>query len=255
MKNKVKSFKNNEFGEIRTIFKDGDVWFVVKDISKILDYCDTNALTRRLDADELESYTDNSSDQGRTIVIVNESGLYNAIMGSKKPEAKKFKKWVTNEVLPPIRKHGGYLASQKIEEALLNPDVLIKLATDLKIEREKRKILEVQVKENKPFVNFAKHVTESSDRVDIETFSKIIHDEDIRFGRNKLFNFLRDEKLLMKNNIPYQKYIDNEIFEVIESNYKTPYGVKIATKTLITGKGQVYLIELLKDKLGFSGNL
>ena len=189
------------------------------------------------------------------MLFVNESGFYNAIMGSKKPEAKKFKKWVTNEVLPSIRKHGGYLASQKIEEALLNPDVLIKLATDLKIEREKRKILEVQVKENKPFVNFAKHVTESSDCVDIETFSKIIHDEDIRFGRNKLFNFLRDEKLLMKNNIPYQKYIDNEIFEVIESNCQTPYGVKIATKTLITGKGQVYLIELLKDKLGFSGNL
>lgn len=127
----------------------GEPWFVAKDVAEILGYTDTQAMTRRLDDDEISSCTDKSSGQGRRITIINESGLYNAILGSNKPESKTFKRWVTGEVLPSIRKHGGYLTPAKIEEALLNPDTIIQLATTLKQERQARQIAEETVKEQK----------------------------------------------------------------------------------------------------------
>lgn len=126
----------------------------------------------------------------------------------------------------------------------------------IKVEEEKEKLqLELNVTtakiiEDAPLVDFASRVSNSSDSIDIGEFAKVLHSENIKLGRNKMFNWLRDNKYIMTTNVPYQKYIDNGYFEVIEVVKKTPYGDKIFAKTLITGKGQICIVEKLKE-LGF----
>lgn len=188
--------------------------------------------------------------QNKETIIINESGLYSLILSSKLPNAKKFKHWVTSEVIPTIRKHGAYMTNDVIERTLTDPDYLIQLATALKEERLARQLAEQKIEEQKPLVNFAKHVTESSDTVDIGEFSKIVRDENINVGRNRLFSWLRNNKYLMKDNVPYQKYIDNNYFEVVEVIKNTAYGTNVYPKTLITGKGQVALVEKLREDFG-----
>ena len=114
-------------------------------------------------------------------------------------------------------------------------------------ELEKKPLLD-KIEKDKPKVTFADSIIESSDTIDISKLAKLVKDEDIPLGRNKLFEWLRNEGYLMKDNVPYQKYIDLKIFEIKEYTYKTPYGTKLGTKTLVTPKGQIYIIEKLKDK-------
>ena len=126
---------------------------------------------------------------------------------------------------------------------------MIQLAKKLKEEQEARKKAEAIIEEQKPLVSFANTVTESSDCLDMGEFAKVIKDKDINMGRNKLFQWLRDNKYLMNNNVPYQKYIDNGVFKVIEVTKKSAYDDgRIYTKTLVTGKGQVYILEKLKEE-------
>ena len=140
--NNIELFKNESFGEIRTLIINDEVWFVGKDVASALGYKNVSkALQDHVDEeDKLNNETLSSLGQ-RGGWLINESGLYSLILSSKLPQAKEFKRWITNEVLPSIRKHGGYLTPQKIEEAILNPDTLIQLATTLKEEQEKNKRL------------------------------------------------------------------------------------------------------------------
>jgi len=245
MKNELMVFENESM-EIRTIKKNGEVWFVAKDVSNILGYSDTQAMTRRLDDDEL--MTDKLSGMNMKSTLINESGLYSSILGSKKPEAKAFKRWVTSEVLPAIRKDGGYIVSNEEDtpEVIMAKAVMVAQAT---IERNKERILELENKAelNKPLVEFSNQVADSSDCIDMGTFAKLVNDEDVKIGRNKLFKLLRDKGVLMKANIPYQKYIDNGCFKTVEQSFKTPYGNKLSVKTLITGVGQIKLVSKLKE--------
>ena len=133
-------FKFND-NEVRTTVINDEPWFVLKDLCEILNLSNPTAVAERLDDDERTKF--NLGRQGETN-IVNESGLYTVILRSDKPQAKQFRKWVTNEVLPTIRKHGAYMTEQTLEQALTSPDFLIKLATELKEEQEKRKALEVR---------------------------------------------------------------------------------------------------------------
>lgn len=143
---KVEVFKNEQFGEIRVLEKGGEPWFVGKDIAKMLGYSNSrDALKKHIDEED-KGVAKCDTLRGRQILtIINESGLYSLILSSKLAEAKKFKRWVTNEVLPTIRRHGAYLTDNKIEEILSNPDTIIKLATELKEKREKIKQLETEV--------------------------------------------------------------------------------------------------------------
>ena len=134
-------YEHEQFGKIRTLTKDGDIWFVATDICDALDIKNTTDAVKRLDDDERSRF--NLGRQGMTN-CVNEYGLYNLILVSRKPEAKTFKRWITHEVLPDIRKHGAYLTPAKLEEVLLNPDTLIQLATELKKAREERDALSIQ---------------------------------------------------------------------------------------------------------------
>lgn len=144
--NELQIFNNPEFGKVRVIEKDGEPWFVGKDVAEVLGYADTNkALAMHVDAeDKVNDKTALSLGQ-RGGWFINESGLYSLILSSKLPNAKRFKRWVTNEILPTIRKHGAYMTPEKLEEVLLNPDTLIQLAQNLKLEQEARKKAEKEL--------------------------------------------------------------------------------------------------------------
>ena len=178
--------------------------------------------------------------------FLTESGVYKLIFKSRKPSAERFSDWVADEVLPSIRKHGAYMTQETLEKALTSPDFLIRLATKLKEEQEARKQAEFKLEEQEPLVAFANKVSDSSNLIDMGKLAKLLNDEHIKIGRNKLFQWLREQKILMKNNIPYQRYIDSGYFQVKESTFKTPYGEKTAQTTYVTGKGQIYITEKLR---------
>lgn len=178
--------------------------------------------------------------------FLTESGVYKLVFKSRKPSAERFSDWVTDEVLPSIRKHGAYMTQETLEKALTSPDFLIRLATKLKEEQEARKQAEFKLEEQEPLVAFANKVSDSSNLIDMGKLAKLLNDEHIKIGRNKLFQWLREQKTLMKNNIPYQRYIDSGYFQIKESTFKTPYGEKTAQTTYATGKGQIYITEKLR---------
>ena len=182
------------------------------------------------------------------MTIINESGLYSLILSSKLPHAKKFKHWVTSEVLPSIRKHGAYMTDSTLEQALTSPDFLIKLATELKTEKEKRQALEVQAEENKPKVLFADAVSVSQTSILVGDLAKIIKQNGVNIGANRLFAWLRDNGYLIKRkgsdyNMPTQYSMDLKLFEVKETVITHSDGHTSISKTpKVTGKGQQYFI-------------
>lgn len=237
---------NFEQNNIRTIIINNSPWFVAKDVADVLEYADTATMTRRLDDDEKGMQLLQTLGGEQNVVIINESGLYNAIIGSKKQEAKKFKKFVTSEVLPSIRKHGAYMTPKTIDDLINNPDMIIQLATTLKEEREKNAKLEEEKKTNTPYVTYGKAVEASVNSVLIGNYAKALSESDgVKIGQNKLFQWLREAGYLMANgaryNVPYQKYIDNGYFEVTSTSVATPRGVRQLFTTKIAGKGQIAL--------------
>ena len=178
--------------------------------------------------------------------FITEGDIYRLIAHSKLPSAERFERWVFDEVLPSIRKHGAYMTSETIEKALTSPDFLIQLATQLKEEKMAREKAEQKIIEQEPFVNFANKVSDSSNLIDMGKMAKLLKDEHINISRNRLFKWLREEGILMSNNIPYQRYINGGYFKVIESVYHTPYETKTQQTTMITGRGQIYITERLR---------
>lgn len=237
--------------EIRTIEKDGEPWWVLSDVCKVLELSNPSKVAQRLDVDERSNF-----ELGRqgTAIIINESGLYSVILRSDKPEAKPFRKWVTSEVLPSIRKHGAYMTENTLEQAIADPDFLIKLATELKNEKEKRKELETKVNEDKPKVLFADAVETAQTSILVGDLAKLIKQNGINIGQKRLFSYLRENGYLIKNgsskNMPTQKSMEMNLFEVKERTINNPDGtVRITKTTKVTGKGQTYFInKFLGDK-------
>ncbi len=255
--NELKIFENQEFGKIRTVIKDGDVWFVGKDIAEILGYYETNDMTRWLEDDEKETIKDfdpeeiGVSNKVRMITLINESGLYNAVFNSKKQEAKKFKKWVTSEVLPAIRKHGGYLTPQKIEDILSNPDTIIRLATDLKEEREKRLQAEKKIELDKPKVMFAEAVESFVDSILVREMAKLLSKNGINLGEKKFYQWLRDNKYVQLTcNEPTQRAVNLGVLELKEGmRFGKNKTLVPCFTTKVTGKGQIYFMNKLKKEM------
>jgi len=233
--------------QVRTLVIDNEPWFVATDVCAILDINNPTVAVDRLDEDERSKF--NLGRQGEAI-IVSEPGLYSLILGSRKPEAKAFKRWITHEVIPSIRKHGAYMTPAALEEALLNPDTLIKLLVNLKEEREKRKLAETTLQLQRPKVEFFDAVASSKDAIPIGNAAKVLN---IGLGRNTLFEALRQRGVLMKDNIPYQIYIDRGYFRTIEQKYTLPNGeTKISIKTLVYQRGLEFIRRILKDNDGAS---
>ena len=242
--NELQIFENEEFGKVRTLVKDGEPGFVASDVCECLGLANPTVSVNRLDYDERAKF--NLGRQG-WVNIVNEYGLYNLVLGSRKPEAKNFKRWVTHEVLPAIRKHGGYLTPDKVEEILTNPDSIIRLATQLKEERAKRAEAEKVIEEQRPKALFADAVSASKTSILIGALAKLIRQNGVDVGQKRLFEWLRKKGYLIKSgndkNMPTQRSMEQGLFEVKEGSYVDGDGVNRITRTTkVTGKGQLYFV-------------
>lgn len=245
-------FKSNE---VRTTVIDGVIWFVAKDVCSILDIGNHRQAVTRLDDDEIGVISNDTNKGSREMIAVNESGLYGLVLSSRKPEAREFQRWIRKEVIPAIRKHGGYLTPSKIEDLLDNPDTIIQMATRLKEEREKRLALEQKAKENEPKVLFSTAVEASRTSILIGQLAKLIKQNGVDIGQNKLFGWLRENGYLISQkgrnwNEPTQNSMESELFEVKERVVPNPDGSQMITRTtMVTGKGQVYFINKFLNSL------
>lgn len=230
-------------------------WFLAKDVADWIDYSKTN-ISKMVDiADDNE--------KGRKIVttlggnqelwFLTEDGMYEVLMQSRKPKAKEAKKEI-KQILKDIRKHGAYMTPEKIEEVLLNPDTIINLANQLKSERAERERLEKKITADAPKVLFANQLAKSKDLSPVGDYAKTLCTGGFEIGEIRLFKWLRDSKILQKNNIPYQRYIISGVFQVKKGVYLVGGVHKQYMQTLITPKGQLYLFKkMLKDpNLGLS---
>lgn len=258
--NEIKIFENEEFGRVRTTAIDGEPWFVGKDVAEALGYKDTSDAMKKHVGDEdklIRRFAD--SGQSREMYIINESGLYSLILLSKLESAKRFKHWITSEVLPSIRKHGAYMTQETIEKSLADPDFIIRLATELKEERAKRSLLQDKVEKDAPKVIFADAVSTSKTSILIGDLAKLLKQNGVDTGQKRLFNRLREDGYLIKSgnskNMPTQKAMEMGLFEVKEGSYVDSNGCNITTKTTkVTGKGQQYFINRYLSEAGKRGD-
>lgn len=248
----IKTFTNKEFGTVRTIVKDGEPWFVGKDVAEILGYKETaKAIRTHICAeDKGVSVLDTPGGQQK-ITLINESGLYSLILGSKLPKAKTFKRWVTSEVLPTIRKTGGYVANDEmfINTYLPNADVQTRELFRLNLSTIRQ--LNNKIEQDKPLVDFASHIQTSEDCISMNDMAKLATKNGIKIGRTRLFNFLREKKVLGckdgHKNMPYQRYIDTQPwFQLKESSYIQNGEVRIGLTPMVTPKGQSGIIRMLR---------
>ncbi len=245
--NNMQIFKNEQFGEVRTINKDGEPYFVGKDVAVILGYAKPlNALAAHVDEDDSlkQGLIDNLGRIQETIFI-NESGLYSLIMSSKLPQAKQFKRWVTSEVLPSIRKNGGYIKDQ---ETLTDEELIAKA---LVVAQNKIAEKDKQIEQMKPKAIFADAVSASHTSILIGELAKILRQNGIEIGQNRLFSWLRDNGYLIKRrgtdyNMPTQTAMEKGLFEIKETVISHSDGhTSINKTTKVTGKGQQYFINHL----------
>ena len=235
--NELTIFENENLGTVRTITTDSETWFIAGDVCRILGLTNTTMVMQRLDEDERSKF--NLGRQGMA-AVVNESGLYNLIMSSRKPEAKQFKKWVTSEVLPSIRKHGMYA----MDELINNPDLAIKALTALKEEREKKERLEAVNEELKPKAEIADAITGSPYTISVGEMAKILNQNGVDIGQNRFYKWLRANGYIMGTNTPTQKAMELKIFVLKESTVCLPDGTQKLVKTpRVTGKGQEYFLK------------
>ena len=253
---KLQIFSSEEFGKVRVMERNGEPWLVGKDVAEALGYADTRkALSAHVDEDDRANcpVTDGLGREQQT-TIINESGVYSLVFGSKLPSAKEFKRWVTSEVLPAIRKHGGYLTPNKIEEVLTDPDTIIRLATNLKEERAARIQAEMKLEEAQPKVLFADAVSASKTSILIGDLAKLLKQNGHEIGQKRLFQWLRENGYLIKRqgadyNSPTQWAMEKELFEIKETTVSHADGHILITKTTkVTGKGQVYFVNLFAKK-------
>jgi anti-repressor protein len=235
--------------QLRTVIKNNEPWFVAKDVAQILSFDHTPTMTRTLDEDEKGVHIIHTPGGDQRMTIINEPGLYSVILKSRKPEAKQFKRWVTHEVIPSIRKHGVYMTPKTVEEFLLNPDTIIQIAKNWKEEQQKRIAAEKQIEQQKPLVNFAETCMASDKSLLVREVAKMISKQGILMGERRLFQKLRDWKLIFPNkNEPYQEYIDRGYFEISQGVKETSKGSFTWLTMRVTPKGQMYIINRLKKE-------
>lgn len=233
---------------VRTVTINDEAYFVGKDVAKILRYSNTQrSVNAHVDSEDKRGYQISTPYGTQEMIVINESGLYSLILSSKMPQAKEFKHWVTSEVLPAIRKHGAYMTPQTIEKALLNPDTIINLATQLKQEQEQRKQLQTENDRMRPKALFADAVSTSNTSILIGQLAKILKQNGVDTGQNRLFAWMRANGYLGKRgdsyNKPTQKSMELGLMEVKERTVNNPDGsIRVTITTKVTGKGQQYFI-------------
>ena len=239
-------FENSEFGKIRALEIDGNPWFVGKDVANKLGYAKPqNALAKHVDEDDaLKRGVTDTIGRKQDMTLINESGLYSLVLSSKLPSAKRFKKWVTSEVLPAIRKHGAYLTDEKAYDVTHNPNAL----ADLLLQAgEQLKQKELIIQEMTPKAVFADAVETSKSSILVGELAKILKANGIDVGQKRLFAWLRANGYLMQKgesyNLPTQKSMDLGLMEIKKTTIVCSDGKVITNSTAkITGKGQVYFV-------------
>ena len=268
MNNEIKIFENDEFGRIRTSVIDGEPWFVAADICKVFGDSNHNRTARRVDeVDKTTTEIVDNMGRRQSAVVVNESGLY-AMLFSMQPQKannhgvsdaypievgdridklRRFKRWVTHDILPTIRKTGGYVANDDkfIDTYLPFADDTTKLLfrNTLETVRKQNEL----IAEMKPKALFADTACKSKDNILVRTMAKILSDNGFAIGQNKLYQLLRDKKILMRNNEPYQRYVDLKYFVYEEVPVETPYGIKLEHTTRITPNGQIWITSKINE--------
>ena len=239
MANEIKVFSNEEFGKVRVLNIDNEPWFVGRDVAEVLGYSNTrDAISKHVDEEDKGVAKCDTPSGAQQMTIINESGMYSLILSSKLPDAKKFKRWVTSEVLPTIRKTGSYNLPD-----FNNPAEAARAWA--KEYEEKQKAL-AQVTEMKPKAEFYDDVTGSTDTIDIGSVAKVLNIPNM--GRNKLFAFLRENKILNKRNEPYQEYVDKGYFRQIETSWEHNGTTHINLKTVVFQKGLDFIRQTIAKK-------
>lgn len=239
----LRIFKNEQFGNIRVMEQNGEPWFVGKDVADILGYQNgSRDINRHVDEEDRHKVKIFDGNQDKETIIINESGLYSLILSSKLPAAKKFKRWVTSEVLPSIRKHGGYIAGQ---ETMSGDELIARalLVAQSKIEEKDR-----QIEEMTPKAIFADAVSASHTSILVGELAKMLKQNGIDIGQNRLFQWMRDKGYLISRkgtdyNMPTQRSMEMGLFEIKETAITHSDGhTSISKTTKVTGKGQQYFI-------------
>ncbi|WP_292300462.1 phage antirepressor [Megasphaera sp.] len=254
--NELQIFKSPEFGQVRTVMIGGEPWLVGKDIATALGYTNTRkALNDHVDDEDKGVTKCDTLGGAQEMTIINESGLYSLVLSSKLPTAKKFKHWITSEVLPAIRKTGGYIANA---ETMTDAEIMSKalLIAKQTIESREQRIhsLEAETERMKPKEIFADAVSASNSSILIGDLAKILHGNGIKIGRGRLFAWMREHGFLIKQkgtsyNMPTQRAMELGLFRVKEGSYVDGKGNNIITKTTkVTGKGQQYFINKFLGK-------
>lgn len=241
--NEVKIFENTEFGKIRTVTINNEVWFVGKDVADILGYQNgSRDINRHVEEEDRNKVMIFDGNQDKETITINESGLYCLILSSKMPNARKFKRWVTSEVLPSIRKNGGYIAGQEN----MSDDEL--MAKALMVAQNKIAERDKQIERMRPKEIFADAVSASHTSILVGDMAKLLKQNGVDIGQKRLFEWLRENGYLIKRkgsdwNMPTQKSMEMGLFDIKESTVNNPDGsVRINRTTKVTGKGQQYFI-------------
>lgn len=248
--NNLQIFNSPEFGQVRTIQQNGEPWFVGKDVAEILGYSNTpKAIRDHVDDEDKLTERIVLSGQNREVAIINESGLYSLILSSKMPKAKEFKRWVTSEVIPAIRKTGGYIAgSENMTDAEIMAKAVLVAQSTIQQRDQRIKELESDVAAAKPKVLFADAVSASDSTILIGDLAKILKQNGHPIGQKRLFNWMREQGYLIKRqgadyNSPTQRAMEMGLFKIKETAISHSDGhVSVSKTTKVTGKGQQYFI-------------
>lgn len=262
--NKPQVFQHSIFGELPVIIFHGVEWFGATESAKALSFADPyTALRNHVEEDDLlvQPVID-SLGRKQQKKFTNESGLYSLIFGAAKQgnnaeiksKAKEFKRWVTGDVLPTIRKHGAYMTNETIEKTLTDPDYLIQLANTIKAERTARLAAEAKIEADRPKVLFAESLQVSQDSILIGELAKVLKQNGIDIGQNRLFRLLREEGYLIKYgeqyNMPTQRSMELQLMEIKTGSRNSSDGtIKITRTPKITGKGQIYFVNKFKKRM------
>ena len=248
METTVQIFNSPQFGEVRTAGTADEPLFCLADVCRALGIVNARNVRSRLDEEGVRLMDTPTNGGVQHIVYVTESGLYETILRSDSENAKPFRKWVTSEVLPSIRKHGAYATPTTIESIIADPESGIRLLEALKAEREQRRIAEEKVEEQAPKVVFADAIIGGKGSCLVGELAKILQQNGIDMGQNRLFKWLRDHHYLGKRgefyNIPNQEYVERGLFEIKKNTHSENGVMKTTSTTKVTGKGQQYFINL-----------
>lgn len=249
MENMIKTFVNEEFGSLRTLEENGKILFCGKDVATALGYSNTKDAIKRHCRWGVKHALPHPQSPHKTIEMffIPEGDVYRLIAHSRLPAAERFEEWIFDEVLPTIRRTGGYVGNEDmfVESYLPFADDAVKNLFRLNLMTIRQ--LNEKIRRDEPLVQFANQVADTENVIDIGRMAKLANEENIRIGRNTLFRWLKGRKILMSNNIPYQQFIDRGYFVVKESVYEQNGMQKTYQQTYVTGKGQQYIIRLLKE--------